>query len=291
MIRFLCPYCRGVNSVSNDIDGCEVVCVCCDKKIQVPDKNDFSRLLPEESTAEKSSDRIWKKDIRFYKLIEKFLDVRFDELTVFIMSSSFLFLFCTSQTLRHEIYKLYLLVCDEMLSGKSGKEHVGNIVVLTILSIGFLMPFVVGIVVSIINVFTDREKGSWTKYFMFSFAWMMSLLGGLVAGFHLLLQACMRDLWFLEIFPIINLSNTFLLLIKLDIQHGRPVTGGLPNKSMEYAIKEDEASKAEVLIASFVNLVVIFIMQYVFKLHWSITFSICNAYAINFCGIWRKLFR
>lgn len=289
MIRFLCPYCRSVNSVSDDIR--ETVCGSCDKKIPVPDKDDFSSLLPDKTVANKRSYEIFNKRMRFYNFFKKFFDVRFDELTVFIMSSSFLILLCTNQILRQEIYKLYLSICGVMLSGKSGKESIGNIAILTILSLGILLPFIVGIVVSIINVFTDREKSGWTKYFMFSFAWMMSLIGGFVCGFQMLMQAYMRDLWFLTIFPIINLSNTFLLLIKLNMQYGEHSDTSSPRKSVKYAIKDDDASRIEVIIASVVNLVVILLAQYAFKLHWSITFSICCAYAMNFCKIWQKLFR
>jgi hypothetical protein len=291
MIRFFCPYCRTKNNVGDDLEGKQTTCIDCSKNIPVPFKDDYSSILPDKAVAKSNFDQTWEKHprARFYRFINKFFDVTFDELSVFIMSSSFLLLFCISKVLRQDAYKLFQRFHSEMISGRSGKELVGNAGLLIMLSAVFLLPFVIGLFVSIFNVFTDREKGDWTKYFMFSFAWIMSMIGGFVCGFYMLVQAYMTDLWFLTIFPLINLANTFLLLIKLYLQYGHHRTGFSKPKSIADSIKDDDATMPEVAVASVVSLLVILVATFVFKLHWSIAFSICTVYAMNFCKYWNKL--
>jgi hypothetical protein len=292
MIRFLCPYCREKNNVADNLEGKQSTCTACNRDIPVPFRDDFSSVLPDEAVAKSNFDQTLDKHprMKFYRFMQSFLDVSFDELSIFIMSSSFLLLFCISKVLRQDIYKLFRYFHREVASSGSDREVATNTALLVILSVVTLLPFIIGLFVSIYNVFTDREKGPWTKYFMVSFAWLMSLIGGFACGFHMLVQAYIADIWFLTIFPLINLANTILLLIKFHVRfgHHRKTPSSL-YMTIDESIKDDDTTVPEVMVASAVSVFVILITTFAFGFHWSVAFSICTVYAINFCKYWNKL--
>ena len=95
MIRFLCPYCREKNNVADNLEGKQSTCTACSRNIPVPFRDDFSSVLPDEAVAKSNFDQTLDKHprMKFYRFMQSFLDVSFDELSIFIMSSSFLLLF------------------------------------------------------------------------------------------------------------------------------------------------------------------------------------------------------
>jgi hypothetical protein len=127
--------------------------------------------------------------------------------------------------------------------------------------------FFAGFALSIYHVFTTREKSDGEKWAMLIFAVAVNAGTAIVAGMYVIEKSADWTI----IFPLWNLINAVLLLIMLRYKI-----------IDEECISDRDASFAEVVIGLLIVLILFIFCNYVFKLHWAITFSICIIYATSF---------
>jgi hypothetical protein len=104
---------------------------------------------------------------------------------------------------------------------------------------------------------------------MLFFAVLVNTIGGIVAGIYVLKNATIHD-WLL-VFPIWNIINSVLLLLMLFF-----------NIIDEECISDRKTTPVQIVLGLIAVLVIFILCNYVFKLYWAITFSICIIYATSF---------
>jgi hypothetical protein len=125
-----------------------------------------------------------------------------------------------------------------------------------------------GMCLSIYHVFTKRPKSDIEKSLMLLFAVLINAGTGIISCW-IILTSSIRD-WQI-IFPIWNVINSALLIVMLRY---RIID--------EECISDRDASPKEVVIGLIMVLAIFILCDYVFKLHWAITFSICIVYTTSF---------
>jgi phosphatidylserine synthase len=129
----------------------------------------------------------------------------------------------------------------------------------------------------IYQVFTTREKTDFEKKIMLGFAVLTNMLTGVIAGTYVIRNAAVHD-WQL-VFPIWNIVNGVLLLLMLRF--------GIID---EECISNREATPVQI-VPGLIAVIFIFILcNYVFKLYWAITFSICIVYTTSFDRALQNIF-
>jgi hypothetical protein len=197
-----------------------------------------------------------------YAFLKRFVEIRYDELTLFLLSSAL----------------LITALANVGIIAKFIKTNFKGI-----LWIFLLYPFVLislaGLILSLYHVFTKRLKSINEITAMFFFALITNAASGIISAFYIYFDYVWRDKWYLGIFSIWVLLNSIFLLIKLF---------GLNEKYD--AIIEENATPAQVISALAVLLIIFGICHFVFKLNWAITLSISVAYATGFSRTFRELF-
>lgn len=186
-----------------------------------------------------------------HNIFIRLLIPRYDELALYLMSSSFVLLFLTHAKLRAGIH--YLLFDDFELDG--------------LIAFGF---FVVGMIFSLYHAFTTREKADWEKTAMLFFAVVVNSAGGIAAGVHMLKET--RGL--LMVFPLWNIVNGILLLLMYRSE--------IVDDS---CIVDDNATPLQVVVGTIVVLTSVLVCTFVFDMYWATTFSVCIAYSCNVNGV------
>lgn len=202
-----------------------------------------------------SRDENVKEDV-FSKVFANVLIPRYNEISLFLMSIAFVLLFFTNADLRIESHEFLFENFDP-------RSYIA------------LAFFVIGILYSLFHVFTTLQKTDWEKTTMLFFAVMVNGLSGIAAGAKMLEDSH----GLLVIFPIWNIINGLLLLIMFRF--------GIIN---ENSIVDDNATPLQVLLGFIVVGVIFVICQFVYKMYWAFTFSICVAYASNINETALKLF-
>jgi hypothetical protein len=198
------------------------------------------------STAQDLPDDIAK----LYREKTGWLIPTYDELSLFLMAATFILLGATNDTMQKQIYKGITAVDD--------------------LRVYFLFAiFLGGIVLSLYHVFTTREKTKFEKMVMLFFAVAANAGTGIISGWYVLKNSDVHN-WQL-VFPIWNIINGVLLLLMLRLKI-----------IDEECISDRDANATEVVISMAAVLIIFALCNYVFKLHWAITFSICIVYTTSF---------
>jgi hypothetical protein len=174
----------------------------------------------------------------------------YDELSLFLMAATFILLGATNATMREQIQKLMM---------KSNDVRIYFLAVI----------FLCGMGLSIYHIFTTREKNNYEKMVMLFFAVMANAGTGIISGWYVIKNSDVHN-WQL-IFPIWNIINGALLLLMLRF---RIID--------EECISDRDANTTEVIIGLIAVLIIFALCNYVFKLHWAITFSICIIYTTSF---------
>jgi hypothetical protein len=129
--------------------------------------------------------------------------------------------------------------------------------------------FLCGLGLSVYHVFTTREKTDAEKWGMLIFAVTANAVSAIVAGLYVLKSDTARN-WLL-VFPVWNISNGVMLILMLRFKI-----------IDEECISDRDASPCEVIFGLIAVLVLFLFCNYIFKLYWAITFSICIIYATSF---------
>jgi hypothetical protein len=174
----------------------------------------------------------------------------YDELSLFLMSATFILLSVTNATMREQLHKRIIAVNDPRLY------------LLSLLFLG-------GIVLSIYHVFTTREKTRFEKMVMLFFAVAVNAGTGIISGWYVIKSNNVHN-WQL-IFPLWNIINGILLLVMLRLKI-----------IDEECISDRDATPTQIILGLLAVLIIFVFCNYVFKLYWAITFSICIIYAASF---------
>jgi len=173
----------------------------------------------------------------------------YDELSLFLMAMTLIFLCVGNSQMRNWIL--------HFLSQADGRY------ILALL-------FLAGLVLSVYHVFTPREKNWIEKWFMMVFAVITNASTGIISGWYVIENNAVQN-WLLLVFPIWNIINGALLLVMLRF---RIID--------EECISDRDATAGQVILGLIAVLAIFFLCNYVFKLYWAITFSICIVYATSF---------
>jgi len=197
---------------------------------------------------------------KFFRSVGKYLVPKYDELTLFLVSVSFLLPLAIDTRLRRTIYHFmsteynWLCIPIDVLAGL----------------------FVAGFAYSIFSVFSSKKMTSGEKTAMLYFVVLVSGLSGVIGGYVLLDSTA----GLLKIFPVWNIINAILLMVLYS--------GGAMG---EECIIDDRPKPLQAIIGVAVVVITSAVCHWMFGLHWAITFSICIAYATNVDHLLQKILR
>jgi uncharacterized membrane protein YcjF (UPF0283 family) len=197
-------------------------------------------------TAQYSSDDV----VKLYGARPGWLIPTYDELSLFLMAVTFILLCAVNSQPRNWIRHFFSQVHDWVV-------YI------------FVLLFLAGLGLSLYHVFTRREKTFFEKQLMMLFAVLTNAGTGIISGWYILKSNDVRD-WQL-VFPIWNIINGALLLLMLRLKI-----------IDEECISDRDANATEVVIGLIAVLIIFVFCNYVFKLYWAITFSICIVYTTSF---------
>jgi len=259
MIRFKCVYCGQRIRAPDDGAGKKGVCPTCKHELHVPSPPKKRPPLTMDEREKQAKAELVLENIAMgssgdtAELIREkagwFIPV-YDELSLFLMATTLVLLYFVNTTMQVQIHNWI--------------SEYSNVWVYIIGTI-----FLCGLYLSIYHVFTTREKTEAEKWGMLIFAVLTNAATGIVAGLYVLKNDNVRD-WQL-IFPIWNIINGALLLLMLRFKI-----------IDEECISDRDAKATEVIIGLTAVLVIFIFCNYIFKLYWAITFSICIIYATSF---------
>jgi hypothetical protein len=139
-------------------------------------------------------------------------------------------------------------------------------------ALAFFLIFNFGLLISFIllyRLFTKRNEPDFIDNIMMVLAVLINAIAGIIAGIYVVGSATSFN-WLIA-FPIWNIINCVLLILMLFF-----------NLIDENCIVESKVTPMRIIL-SIVSILIIFIFcNYVFKLYWAITYSICIIYTTSF---------
>jgi hypothetical protein len=170
----------------------------------------------------------------------------YDDLTLFTLSFALIALCLMNGKLRESLWSVF-------------SSHNMIAVLFASLMAGFMF-------LSFINTFFQREKFDFEKHLMLWFAVLVSAGTGIYSGYIIWEES---KGWLL-IFPIWNIANGVILLLFWQL-------GFLDTE----CIVENEYNHFQVLVSAASVGIILGLCDYIFKMHWVISYSICVCYTIT----------
>ena len=268
MVHFKCVYCGQRILANEDGRGKKGLCPTCTHTIYVPqafkaDSNIPPLILQPVATpkehiydynknpfvAEEFPSPDLPDDMTdLYEEKYGFLIPNYDELSLFLMAVVFLILYFTSSELQTDVIA-FLMRLDVW------RRYI------------YVALFMFAMSLCFYHVFTSRQKTDIEKGIMLLFAITVNVATGFIAGFYML-KDCPG--WLL-IFPVWNIINSALIIIMQYV-----------NLFDEDHISNRDATITQVILGLAAVLVIFYICNNTFNLHWAITFSICIIYTTSF---------
>jgi DNA-directed RNA polymerase subunit RPC12/RpoP len=259
VIRFKCIYCGQRILAPDDEAGKKGNCPTCKHEVYVPSppkkqpplsmdqrekmaEAELTLLNIATDSSEDAAELIREKGGWFIPV--------YDELSLFLMAATLILLYVLNTTMREQIN-------NWITSHNDSWVYIFGVI------------FLCGLYLSVYHVFTTREKTDVEKWGMLIFAVLTNAISGIVAGLYVLKNDNVRD-WQL-VFPIWNIINGALLLLMLRFKI-----------IDEECISNRNANTTEVITGLVAALFILILCNYVFKLYWAITFSICIVYTTSF---------
>jgi hypothetical protein len=188
----------------------------------------------------------------------------YDEQSLFLIAITLLLIMLFNKPIKSEL----LLLLNRHTKNDVITSSINQILLFLATLLFYLFVIILpGFFLSFYHVFTKRQKTRFEKHLMLLFAVITNALIGIIAGFYIVRQC---PLWLL-IFPILNIINCIFMLIMLD--------AGVLN---ETCIIERKTTIARVITGLITSIIIFALCNYIFKLYWAVTFSICIIYATNF---------
>ncbi len=270
MIHFKCVYCGQRILANDDGRGKKGLCPKCGHTIYVPlvfkpDSNLSPLALQPLATpkacispSDKDSSVIDKLSTTIPPLPDDLTDLyeeklgflipNYDELSLFLMAVVFVVLYFTNNRLQDDI-AAFLMRLDVW------RRFI------------YVALFMLGMFLCLYHVFTLRKKTEAEKGIMLLFAITVNAATGFIAGFYML-KECPG--WLL-LFPVWNIINSALIILMQYV-----------DLFDESQISDRDATITQVIIGLAAVLIIFFLCNNTFKLHWAITYSICIIYTTSF---------
>ena len=182
--------------------------------------------------------------------LAKFFIPSFDELTIFCMSYSVIFLFVINAGFRAEFSSFFL-------TNPRG-------IILFIMAI-------IGMAFSVFHVLSSRYKKPFEKLFMLLFVVFMNLMAGFFGFFHVLSDLVHHVDIYSLIFPIWNFGYAFYLVALMRV-----------HILDETAIRDENAPFYCTMFSVVLISVILLLCQFYFQLYWVFSFSIALFYVSIF---------
>lgn len=181
----------------------------------------------------------------------------YNELSLFLMSFSFVLVFVTQESLRTELHDLFVRDLD----------------INTIVAIPLLVS---GIIYSFVSVFIDRDKSKFEKSAMLGFAILLNVYCGIEASSHIIKESN----GFMLVFPIWNLSNAVLLFLLFK-----------SNLITHENISNEKYNRFQVFFGLLIILFCFLISDKYFHFYWAVTLSMCVSYSTSINDfVWNAFF-
>ena len=270
MIHFKCVYCGQRILANDDGRGKKGLCPRCGHTIYVPQafKTDsnipplklepLTAPYPKKQICETGKDPSVIEEFPspdspddmtdLYEEKLGFLIPNYDELSLFLMAVVFVILYFTSSKLQTDI-TAFLMRLDVW------RRFI------------YVALFMLGMFLCLYHVFTLRKKTEAEKGIMLLFAITVNAATGFIAGFYML-KECPG--WLL-LFPVWNIINSALIILMQYV-----------DLFDESQISDRDATITQVIIGLAAVLIIFFLCNNTFKLHWAITYSICIIYTTSF---------
>jgi DNA-directed RNA polymerase subunit RPC12/RpoP len=266
VIRFKCIYCGQRILAREDGRGKKGKCPKCGHELIVPETTRGRPAISsdKEPMPERPKPYVpaWDKDRRsgpdesvealteLFKESFGFLVPTYDKLSLFLMAVTWILIYMVNSDLRGPIQSYFI-----------AQDWKVTIIVLSV-------PVTV-LTIGIYQVFTKREKSDFERTWMLWFAIATNVFTGIVSAVYIIKNTEVRN-WQL-IFPIWNIINAAVLYLML-----------VADFIDENCIIDRQAAPAQIIIGLAATVVIVLLCNYVFKLHWAITFSICIIYTTSF---------
>lgn len=187
--------------------------------------------------------------------IRQFFVPGYTELHIFFMAQAFILLAIFNDELRNGIKSVF---AKALVS--HGKEISWAIMA--------TVAFISGLILSIYHAFSSRPKSEVEKTIMLVFALGINGIAGVIAGMRIIDEYH----GVLIIFPALNIFSSIVLIYLI----------GFGDDTL---IGDSNAPSLKLFLGAVITLFTFYLCQYQFGLHWSLTFSICVAYAMNINNI------
>jgi len=279
MIEFSCIYCGQPVRAGEKLARKRILCPTCGHSIVVRKKGPGAALKStrrggddetrkdaghwadrsDEEIVDELLSRTFTKQERRKRAVKKLLSPllpRYDDLTLFSLGLTFVLLWSINGDLRRDLVKAF------------SSDFPGELTALLALA-------VIGLGISLLNVFWRRDKSEFERLALLIFAVLVTAGTGVYSGW-IMLQGTRG--WLL-VFPAWNLLNGGLLLLLFRF--------GIVDTD---CIIDKKATFAQVIVTVISATVLLLVCQCYFELHWSLTFSIAVAYTMSLHNTLRDLF-
>lgn len=273
MIRFKCIYCgQRILAPDNGV-GKKGKCPKCNHLLTVPASTKGRPAIspdaepmpvrPKSVVIEKgkkpryTTEEIQEESAKLFKESFGFLVPTYDKLSVLLMAVTLILLYSTNVEMRNWIRRDW---AKEWIKARETES-------ITVKVISFTVPAFITAFFSHIAV--KRKKLVLKKMIMLIFAVLTNAYTGIISGWHIIKNNIVGD-WLL-IFPLWNIINGFMLLAMLRF-----------NIIDEDCIVDRKMTFARILTGIAAVVVIFYICNYVFKMYWAITFSICIVWTTSF---------
>lgn len=254
MIRFKCIYCGQRILAPDDGTGKKGKCPKCNHLVVVPKTTKgrpaINADVPEQvqQVKEAIAELSTAQDTELQRAKVGWLIPTYDELSIFLLAATFLLIYLMNGVMRKEINAFIRWFDDPRV-------------------FFYIFLFVMALGLCLYHVFTPKEKTQPEKTVMLAFAVVTNGCISLVAAKYTIEQSA----GWLLVFPAWNAINSVLLLLMWRFKI-----------IDEECISDRDANTTEAIIGLTAVLIIFILCNYVFKLYWAITFSICIIYATSF---------
>jgi hypothetical protein len=198
--------------------------------------------------------------MRSWDRLRRFFVPTYTERGLFLMALSFVLLALFNAELKSGIMNIMK---------KAIESHDRNSLWVIVVSVLFISGFIL----SIYHAFSSKPKSEIEKTIMLVFALGINGITGVIAGLRILND----HHGFLIVFPALNILSSIVLIYLI----------GFADSAI---IDDSDVSLWELLLGSIIVFTTFYFCQFWFDLHWSVTFSICVAYAMSVNDMIGRLF-
>lgn len=273
MIRFKCIYCGHRILAPDGGHGKKGKCPNCGHTLVVPHTtkgrpavSSDHEPIPDRPKLRKMHIPAWETSTHFETNVEEeaamelykesfgFFIPTYDKLSLFLMAVTLILLFVINTELRDLIRDLIYHLRAELS---------------TYCFLLFPICFAIYLFYFMVSELEVEEETDRKKKFMLAFAMLANVGSGIFAGIYVIKNT--TEFTWLFIFPVWNIINGVLLLLMLQYKF-----------IDDECISDRKATFFQIILGLLAVCVILFLCNYVFKLYWAITFSICIVYTTSF---------